>query len=73
MLNELTIRKAVELELATHGPEHEEPPRHDLQATEHTPVEDAAFERALHKHTPFEAVEEKIAAELSEHKDQQAG
>lgn len=69
MLNDLTIRKAVELELATHGPTHEEPPKHDLQSGEHTPTEDAAFDRALHKHTPFEAVEERIAEDLKQAKD----
>lgn len=69
MLNDLTIRKAVELELKEleNAREKDQQKKSDMMNGEHTPADEAAFVHALHKHTPFEAVEAKIAEELKQH------
>ena len=55
MSTELLVTEPFELVLNTH------PHEHDFQSAEHSAAEDAAFARALHRHTPFEAVEAKLA------------
>lgn len=59
--SELLIPEPVELAL------HTRPPEHDFRSAEHSPAEDAAFRRALHRHTPFETVEARLAEELRRH------
>jgi hypothetical protein len=62
MLNEQTIKQAVKLAL------EERPPEHDFHDATHTDSDEKAFDRAMHRRTPFEEAEHRMAEAVKDHK-----
>lgn len=58
MLNEQTIRQAVKLAL------EERKTGHDFHDQAHSEADEKAFDRAVHRHTPFEEAEHRMAEAL---------